>query len=266
VYFPAFPRDHPRAMSRSPVARSASVALAAVSLALASPRRARADAVPPPPDTCPPGQIGITSHAGPACVLKAPDDCAPGWRGVERGQCRLALCDGTDRACAAGDHCVPADLCVVESVRRWNYSDAPVHRGPELAAPPRYLSDPAHDFRAVDVCRQEAWCALGSCEALHVCLPPGMPRATTAAGAGHPVDPAYVRSVSETELQKGEGRGAPPLGGSADAPAGEGEIKGGAVHRGGCAGCGTAASPGSVGGIAAALVALAAALTRRPRV
>jgi hypothetical protein len=250
--------------------------------------RALADAVPPPPDHCPKGQIAVTSHAGPQCVLVAPNDCGPGWHGVQGGQCELTLCEAqtASSSCGGNARCVPADLCVVEQVRDWGYGMAPAERGPELAAPPAKLAVPQHDFLAVDVCSSGGVCAEGHCEALHVCLPPGRDRPSSAAKAGHPPRPALARSVSETELQNGVGRGAastgpvavPPDGGVADTgtdgrpppdDAGTRVAAGGIPNetprRGGCAGCAmpTPYAPGAL--VVAVLVALGVSLMRRRR-
>jgi MYXO-CTERM domain-containing protein len=248
----------------NPLRRGVLFAAAALLLSIAPRRDAGADVVSPPPDRCPPGHIGVTSHSGPECVLARPTDCAPGWRGVERGECVLALCDGTDTRCEPGDHCVPADVCVVESVRTWSYGAAPRLRGPEIAAPPRYLSDPAHDFHAVDACGEGSKCAVGRCEALRVCLSPRQARPARASRAGHPTGRAFVRTASEIELAKGDGRGDPPGGGSVGPPEGSGEAPARAPRAGGCAGCGTATSSGSALGVAA-FVALAAAFGLRRR-
>jgi MYXO-CTERM domain-containing protein len=47
-----------------------------------------ADAVPPPPEHCPPGQVAVTSHHGPECLPKASTKCRPGYC-AERGGSRL---------------------------------------------------------------------------------------------------------------------------------------------------------------------------------
>ncbi|MEZ4323129.1 MAG: hypothetical protein R3F61_37025 [Myxococcota bacterium] len=55
---------------------------------------ALADVVGPPPDDCPPGASGTSSHGGPYCVP--------------------STCDGT---CEEGGTCEPAGLCVLEETR-----------------------------------------------------------------------------------------------------------------------------------------------------
>jgi len=71
---------------------------------------ARADAVPPAPDSCPPGQVGVTGHQGPACVPEAPDDCAPGYHGQVGGKCVLAACS-SDASCEPDERCMQVDTC-----------------------------------------------------------------------------------------------------------------------------------------------------------
>jgi uncharacterized protein (TIGR03382 family) len=234
--------------------------LLAGALALAVTRDARADAIPPPPDSCPRGQVAAPpSHSMNGCVLEAPSDCGPGWHGALEGKCQLALCDVGNEGCSANEQCVKRNLCVVEDVRDWGWgrSSAPSLRGPELAEPPHQLDVPEHHFHAVDVCGPGATCTTGRCEALRVCLPRGETRVVSAAKAGHPVEQAFVRKVSERALAWGRGRGDSPIDD-------EGEIPGSAPRHGGCAGCGTSTSGGSVSAIAA-LAALVVLLARRTR-
>lgn len=61
------------------------VVLAAVGLSTS--QRAFADAVPPPPEHCPPGYVAVTSHHGPECLPKASTRCKPGYC-AERGGSR----------------------------------------------------------------------------------------------------------------------------------------------------------------------------------
>jgi hypothetical protein len=197
-------------------------------LTVATSSVALADAVGPPPKECPAGLVPAAFHNRAACVLPEPKNCPPGWRGELEGLCKLAICDGTDYACRLGEHCAPADLCVVEKIRQWGWGPRAPIRGSELAAPPQRLDHPRHEFEAVDVCGEGSKCQEGKCEALHVCLPNGETRVRSAVGSGNPIASVMVR-------------------------------------RGGCAGCGTVTSRGSAVGIGAALLALGVALARRRR-
>ena len=78
-----------------------------VAIIMLLPVVAGADAVRPPPKSCPEGRVPVTSHAGPRCELEAPKDCPPGWRGVIGGQCRLNVCHSDAQCRAAGETCVP---------------------------------------------------------------------------------------------------------------------------------------------------------------
>src|SRR5262245_44153051 len=91
--------------------RSGARAAKLCALVLGLPFTVFADAVPPPPEKCPGGQIPITSHAGPECVAPAPTDCPPGWRGELRGICRLDICVN-DQGCGAGKQCRQVELCL----------------------------------------------------------------------------------------------------------------------------------------------------------
>src|SRR4051812_18552639 len=61
---------------------------ATVGLSLWS-QHALADAVPPPPDHCPPGYVAVTSHHGPECLLKTSTKCKSGSVCSERGGTRV---------------------------------------------------------------------------------------------------------------------------------------------------------------------------------
>jgi hypothetical protein len=54
---------------------------------------ARADAVPPPPEDCPEGSRGETSHAGPSCVV--------------------VPCTSTSNLCEPGKSCKPRGFCLI---------------------------------------------------------------------------------------------------------------------------------------------------------
>lgn len=136
------------------------------------PAGVRADAVPPPPSRCPPGQIGVTSHAGPQCVLPPPKDCPPGWRGTNGGVCLVWSCT-SDAQCGDGARCSAADLCLAESLQEWGAADAPVR--PLFAGPLQHFDPPRRVVTAVDVCPAARACPKGSeCKQGKVCLPSGV--------------------------------------------------------------------------------------------
>lgn len=132
---------------------------------------ARADAVPPEPDDCPPGQVGVTSHRGPECVLEAPDDCAPGYRGQLRGTCVLAACIN-DSSCKEGERCMQVDTC--QEYRKlhwtgWGWSaQRPTPAGNLLAEPPSPapLGPAKKAWVQLKICGQD-----GPCEAPAECRP-----------------------------------------------------------------------------------------------
>lgn len=89
---------------------------------------ARADAIMEPPDDCPDGLQGGSSHGGPFCQVLAcseeryhPDDCPPGSHCERRRYCvreRTGYSIGGPftetvavRACAAVSDCDPGDRC-----------------------------------------------------------------------------------------------------------------------------------------------------------
>lgn len=174
-------------MSRSalahPLSRRAPLLLA---LALLIPMSALfsgaalADAVPPPPAKCPRGQVPITSHHGPECVLPAPTNCPAGWRGELRGICRLDVCE-TDQSCGAGKQCREVDVCLQEFILEWGYgqnesTERPRNR-PLFAGPPMRYDPPRHEIRAVDVCGQGRGCQdPAKCGKGKLCLPTGVTR------------------------------------------------------------------------------------------
>lgn len=141
------------------------------------PPSAYADAVPPPPDKCPRGQIPITSHAGPQCVLPPPKDCPPGWRAEIRGVCRLESCQ-KDEDCGSGRKCTEADLCLHEYLQEWGYTQSePERNRPLFAGPPQRFNPPRRVVEAVDVCGAERTCqAPSKCGRAKVCLPQGVSR------------------------------------------------------------------------------------------
>lgn len=139
--------------------RPAPALVLALLAALLVPRLAAADAVPPPPDNCPPGARGTTSHSGTACepIPCATDaDCRQNQPyGEPPRVCRSTrLCIGEEErrnwrrnnatwkvsvargdcssACPAGTTCQEALRCVPD-VAESRREDIPT-RGPELHA------------------------------------------------------------------------------------------------------------------------------------
>jgi hypothetical protein len=92
------------------------LALGVVGLAVAlGVSEARADAVPPPPEDCPEGSRGETSHAGPSCVVApcTPDTCEAGKSCKPRGFCLI----GTDLKVEGGT-CEDTPDCTSPAVCR----------------------------------------------------------------------------------------------------------------------------------------------------
>lgn len=159
--------------------RSVFFALSVLSVGLlVDPRGVAADAVPPPPDKCPPGYIGITSHAGPQCVLKPPISCPPGWRPANGGICILHACE-TDANCATigtnNLRCKPAKICIHEYLQEWGWgASLPTSRDDRalFSAPPRRFDPPRRVQEPVDVCHDGHRCpADSSCGQMKLCLP-----------------------------------------------------------------------------------------------
>lgn len=183
-------------MIRSSVLAGGPLRRAGLCFALASvfPLGVAADAVPPPPDKCPRGQIPITSHRGPECVAPAPTDCPAGWRGELRGVCSLDVCT-TDQSCGAGKQCREVDLCLQEFILHWGYGqndpDAPPPNRPLFAGPPMRYDPPRREIRPVDVCGNGRSCQEpATCGKGKLCLPVGVTRPgvwpKTAGGAVKP--------------------------------------------------------------------------------
>ncbi|MDI1429298.1 hypothetical protein [Polyangium sorediatum] len=99
--------------------KARSAALLSLVAALALPTPARADAVPPPPTSCPSETHGITGHAGTGC---APDTCPLGSNPAvcdasARPCCLMEVCSPRDaRSCAPGQACVEVRMCVAPGV------------------------------------------------------------------------------------------------------------------------------------------------------
>ncbi|MRG95264.1 hypothetical protein [Polyangium spumosum] len=88
--------------------------------ALVLPSRARADAVPPAPTSCPSGTHGITGHLGAGC---APDHCPTGSEpavcdGGARPCCLMELCNMRDGRSCAPNACAEVRMCVAPGVIR----------------------------------------------------------------------------------------------------------------------------------------------------
>lgn len=156
-----------------------------------------ADAVPPPPSKCPPGQVGITGHGGPRCVASAPTDCPPGWRGVLGGTCQVYSCQ-TSAECGPGGRCQPTRVCIHEYLQEWGYgaSLALPALGKELySAPPQRFDPPRRVQEVVDICRAGELCpAESTCGAGSVCLPKGV----AAPGHYRPLPPASTPTGKPT--------------------------------------------------------------------
>lgn len=136
---------------------------------------ASADAVPPPPRTCPTGQVGITDHRGARCVERAPTNCPAGWIGELGGKCVLHVCTSDD-ACGKDKQCREIDACLHEWLQEWGEAARPDPF--VLAAPPHRLEPPIRRVDAVDVCQPDRKCPIDStCGKAKVCLPVGVKKA-----------------------------------------------------------------------------------------
>jgi len=83
-----------------------------------------ADAVSPPPSSCPPNTHPVTGHEGTGC---APDHCPLGSEGGicagGRGCCKVPLCTRGIDTCNPGQACTEVRLCVTPGKfpsRRWS--------------------------------------------------------------------------------------------------------------------------------------------------
>lgn len=154
------------------------VAFAATLSVLLSSVVARADVVMPPPDDCPQGQVGTTSHGGPACTREAPKNCAPGYRGELGGSCVLAACS-SDEECEAGTRCVQVDAC--QELRElywtgWGWrAQQRVVRSNLLGGPPAPQpdGDPPKAWVKLRICGQDGACnSPAECRPMGLCYPP----------------------------------------------------------------------------------------------
>lgn len=140
---------------------------------------ARADAVPPPPASCPKGQVGITDHGGPRCVPEAPKNCAPGYRGELGGRCVLATCS-SDNHCEGGRRCFQIETCQEFRELHWTgwgwSAQRPASRDSFLAGPPRPQPSgpPEKAWVNLHICGQDGPCnAPAECRPTGLCYPPG---------------------------------------------------------------------------------------------
>lgn len=148
-------------------------ALGSLVVCFASSGSAWADAVPPPPDNCPPGKVPVTDHRGPRCERKAPTNCPSGWRGVVGGTCALHQCT-EDAHCGDDKVCREVSLCYKQETRYYTYGQndyAPV-RGPELGmGPPMQLDPPVTEWVAFNVCDTGSACpAPAECRPGKLCV------------------------------------------------------------------------------------------------
>lgn len=113
-------------------------------LAVMTASSARADAVGPPPSSCPVGSTPSASHAGPLCVPEP-------------------VCM-TDLMCGGGEACEEVRLCVTQ-----------------VACGGRIEPDagPCFQNHVVGYCDGAGNCGVGTCEIFDACIPPG-----TAGGGG----------------------------------------------------------------------------------
>jgi hypothetical protein len=154
---------------------------------------ALADAVPPEPEHCPSGQVGVTSHSGPECVLEAPKNCPPGYRGVLRGKCVLATCSA-DGQCDNGRRCLPIQTCQEFRELHWSgwgwsaKTEAP-KRDNFFAEPPSPQPEgpPKKAWVLLHICGQDGPCnAPAECRPTSLCYPPEAVGQTGATAGGAP--------------------------------------------------------------------------------
>ncbi|MBI4704413.1 MAG: hypothetical protein HY744_25185, partial [Deltaproteobacteria bacterium] len=119
--------------------RSPLGAVLLVASALFGAPAASADVVQEPPEQCPAGSTGDTSHCGPRCAPRICTDVAQ---------------------CAAGELCQPRALCLTQ-MECW----------------PHYPEDagPSYQDKVEGPCPAQAPCAVGTCQTLKVCAPPPPP-------------------------------------------------------------------------------------------
>ena len=252
---------------------------------LLSSRSASADVVPPPPKHCPKGQVGVTSHGGPECVLEAPKNCLPGYRGQLRGQCVLACCSSDDN-CDGGRKCLQVDVCQEFRELHWTGwgwgAQRTVTRDNLLAEPPSPPPDgpPKKDWVLINICGQDGACkAPAQCRPTGLCYPPSAvgktkakvssgvmpdppPASSGSAGAGGAPSTEFATPPDETTATGGGASGGAP---GTTGPTVNPEPLGG-ENGGGCRkGCSTTLGPSALGWLGLPLLAAAALLLRRRR-
>ena len=114
-------------------------------LALLVPAVATADAIGPPPDSCPNGSVGVGSHCGAVCL---PRSCGA----------------ADDEPCEAGEVCREVRACIDT-------------RSCAGAVSPAYLVDVM-----TARCDASERCDTGTCEAVHVCVAQSNPSNTEGGG------------------------------------------------------------------------------------
>src|SRR5687768_557710 len=164
------------------IGRPASLVPVALLVFAAAPR-AHADAVPPAPENCPPGQVGTTSHGGPRCEKAPPKNCPIGWVGVIGGTCRLHTCseDGHCQGEGGAKVCRDYSLCHQPKTRAKTCGAlAPPPRSAEMAmvlpgacVP---LEQPVTDWIPINVCGGAERCPSPSeCRPGKLCVPASSP-------------------------------------------------------------------------------------------
>ncbi len=245
-------------------------------------RTARADAVPPPPPSCPKGKVPVTDHGGPRCELEAPKNCAPGYRGRIGGTCVLATCS-TDRECEAGRRCLSVETCQEFRELHWSgwgwQSRQPVSRDNLFGGPPRPPPDgpPKKAWVNLSICGQDGPCkSPAECRPASLCYPPssvgktgakvvasGAPETTaTPSGDAPPIggDPSPIATDSAEGASGGQGSNdvashGNPIDPVQDTPTSD---------NGGCRkGCSVTSTPSQAGWISLPLLVCLGLLRRR---
>lgn len=144
---------------------------------------ALADAVPPPPDDCPSGTVGVTSHGGPSCEKVAPTNCPNGWVGITGGTCILHECTDDSACSSAGKVCRKSSVCFEPRTRTSTCGALDKPRGPEMASPSPVLGGPCAELDkpetywvAINVCGGSEACGSPSeCRESGLCVTPSAP-------------------------------------------------------------------------------------------
>ena len=243
--------------------RSLLVAAALFALPLVLPTLARADAIPPAPNDCPRGKVGVSSHSGAQCIEDAPKDCPRGWTGRLGGVCALTPCT-TDASCQTGEECAPHAVCLQpQEDDTYDYGEDEREEHGELeptrllaspnllAGPPmprKKRPSPIFRYDAMNLCSADVAClSPRTCQTEKLCVPKGA-RATAYRGTNI----AGARVARKT----------PAVLTTSSAPASEATAP--PSVKGGCAGCAaTSEAPSSRGGVVALSLSVALLLARR---